>query len=388
MRIFYIGQKGLPAVSGGVERHVEQLSTSMVKHGHEVYVYTRKSYNTQGLKEYKGVNLINLPSIATKNLDAISHTFLACLNLVFKRNVDVVHFHSIGPSSLIWIIKLFRPSIPVVATFHSKCYLHRKWGFLARMYLKLSERLVCALPDFTITISPDLKEYVDKKYKAASKYFPNVSEVKDKKEADIIKKWGLEKDGYILSVSRLVKIKGLKHLIKAFKKSDIDKKLIITGEGDYDGYADELKSLAGGDSRIIFTGTQSGDALCELYSNAYLFVQSSEREGMSMALLEAMSYGCGVLVSDIPENINVVKEAGFSFKSKDADNLALKLQELDRRKDLVKQKGAEAKTLVENNYNLDNLSLDMSAFYNNLKAEKIAHKKGLFGAIKHFLFLK
>ena len=107
MKIYFIGQKGIPARSGGVERHVEELATRLVRSGHEVFAYTRANYTAKSLRKYQGVNLINLPNLATKHLDAISHTFRACLDLT-KRDVDLIHFHSIGPASLIWLVKLLK----------------------------------------------------------------------------------------------------------------------------------------------------------------------------------------------------------------------------------------------------------------------------------------
>lgn len=79
-----IGQKGIPAVGGGVETHVDNLANKLVKLGYEVAAYTRYNYTDKKLKEYKGVKLISLPSLKSKNLDAISHTFLACLDFIFK----------------------------------------------------------------------------------------------------------------------------------------------------------------------------------------------------------------------------------------------------------------------------------------------------------------
>ena len=69
-------------------------------------------------------------------------------------------------------------------------------------------------------------------------------------------------------------------------------------------------------------GAKSGEVLAELYSNARLFIQPSESEGLSIALLEAMSYGCPVLVSDIAENKEVLPSVGYTFKNGDSKDLA------------------------------------------------------------------
>src|SRR5262245_8346216 len=76
MKIAMIGQKGIPAHSGGIEQHVQMLSHLLVEHGHEVIVYCRRSYCAEvGENECTtGPIRVFRPSIATKHLDAITHT--------------------------------------------------------------------------------------------------------------------------------------------------------------------------------------------------------------------------------------------------------------------------------------------------------------------------
>ena len=191
MKIYFIGQKGIPSKFGGVEKHVEDLSTRLVKAGHEVFVYTRANYTNKNLKKYHGVNLISLPTVATKHLDAITHTFRACLDLI-KRDADVIHFHSIGPSSLIWLVKLLKPGVPVVFTFHTKCYEHKKWGHIAKTYLRLAEKIACYSANKVITISQSLTSYAKSRHNIEAAFIPNgVSAMKILK-ANRIKKWGLK----------------------------------------------------------------------------------------------------------------------------------------------------------------------------------------------------
>lgn len=355
MNIYFIGQKGIPAKFGGVETHVEELTTRLVKAGHQVYAYTRPNYTDPKLKKFKGVNLISLPTIATKHLDAIAHTFMACLD-IRQRQADIIHFHSIGPSSLIWLVKLLNPGIPVVATFHTRCYEHQKWGVLAKLYLKFGEMILCLLSDKAITVSRSLADYVEKKYKVVADYIPNGVEFHKNFPAQEIKKWGLKKDNYILTVSRLIRHKGIHHLIKAFKQIKTDKKLVIVGDGYHtDNYVEELKTMAAGCDNIIFTNNQTGRTLAELFSNAFLFVQPSESEGLSIALLEAMSYGKFSLVSDIPENIEAIGGNNSAFKNKSVNSLRNKLIYFLNNPLLVKKYGKISKARVKKNYDWGNI---------------------------------
>ncbi len=365
MRIIFIGQKGIPATSGGVEKHVEDLAVRLVADGHDVFAYTRKNYTPSTLKEYKGVKLISLPSVNSKHFDAISHTFLASLDIVFRQKADVVHFHSIGPSLLSWLIKIFKPKTLLVATFHSQCYNHQKWGIIAKMFLHLGEKMICSIPDKTITVSKSLTDYAMYKYDKKTYYIPNGVEMPKLKEADEIKKWGLEKGNYIVSVSRLVRHKGIQYLIKAYKQAKTDKKLVIVGDGAFtDDYVQELRELALDNPNIIFTGNQSGDVLRELFSNAYLFVQPSESEGLSIALLEAMSYGLPVLVSDISENVEIVDGDGFIFENRNITDLLSKLNSiLALNEDLLRENIERLKAKITSEYNWNKIVKDIEILY-------------------------
>ena len=66
--------------------------------------------------------------------------------------------------------------------------------------------------------------------------------------------------------------------------------------------------------------------LAELYSNAYVYCLPSDLEGMPLSLLEAMSYGARVVVSDIPANLEVGLPAEDYFPVGDVDALAEKLK--------------------------------------------------------------
>lgn len=371
MRIAFIGQKGIPAKLGGIEKHVEELSIRLAQMGNEVFVYTRPHYTPKNLKEFRSVKLISLPSIPSKHLDAISHTFLACFNIIFRK-VDIVHFQSIGPSSLIWLVKLFRPNVKVIATFHTHCYTHKKWGKFAQSYLKISEKLMVIFADKIISISKLLEKYTKDRYNKNSLYIPNGVGSPINLEANMIKtNWELSKESYFLIVSRLIPHKGIKYAIEAFMNLKTEKKLVIVGSGFHTSkYESYLKKLGKEDKRIIFTGTQSGLVLSELFSNALAFIQPSELEGLSIALLEAMSYGLPIIISDIPENLEVIKENGFSFKNKNTQDLKIKLAYLLNNYSEAKQKGIKAQKDVIENYNWEIISKETNNLYKKALMEK------------------
>ena len=375
MKIAFIGQKGIPSRFGGVEKHVEDLSRRLAAGGHEVLVYTRPNYTDPNLKDFQGVKLISLPSIGTKHLDAITHTFRVILDVAF-RQVDLIHFHSIGPSSLIWLVKLLKPNTPVIATFHAQCYYHQKWGSFARAYLKFGELVCVKLADRTIAVSRTLQRYAFEKYAQLIDYAPNGVEIFYPAATDRLAGWGLEANGYIVAVSRLVRHKGLHYLIQAYKELSTEKKLVIIGDGAYtDQYVEELKALAYGDERIIFTGNQTGEEMIQLFANAYLFVQPSESEGLSIALLEAMAFGRAVLISDIPENQEAAGEHSLVFKNKSIINLRERLLELISNPAIVMENGRANRERVREHYNWNEITAEIERVYQQALTENQAKKR-------------
>jgi glycosyltransferase involved in cell wall biosynthesis len=384
MKVAFIGQKGIPAIGGGVERYVEDIATRLVAQDHEVIVYTRPYYTSKKITSYKNVSLVSLPSIRTKHLDAISHTFLAVVHACFFK-VDIIHFQSIGPALLSWLPKLLRPKMIIVSTLQSRDYEHLKWGSFACAMLKLGERFMCRFSDELIVVTEKMKDYVKSEYNFAATVVPNGSNLYDVIENDDhIKTLGLEKQNYIVAISRLVRHKGLAYLIDAYKQLTTNQKLVIVGSGSFtDDYVSELKEMAGDNPNIIFTGNQSGETLAQLYTHASLFVQPSESEGLSLALLEAMSRQVPVLVSDILENTDAVKDAGFIFENKNITDLKEKLQFILDDPEQTRVMAIAGRKIIEKYYNWENIVQDIMNLYNHA----LADKKASF-LVKHFSFVK
>ncbi|MDO8581406.1 MAG: glycosyltransferase family 4 protein [bacterium] len=356
MRIYMIGQKGIPARGGGVERHVEELATRLVKNGHEVFVYCRAHYTSQTLSSYRGIHLIHLPTIRSKYLDAIVHTFLASVHVLFQP-ADIIHYHSIGPALLLWIPRFFRRNVKIFFTFHSQCYHHEKWGFIARLYLRLGEAIGCRAAHTVITVSKTLTKYTWTAYQRNAVYIPNgaprVGKILYRRQ---LQRLDLTANGYILAVARLIPHKGIHELISAYQRILTKKKLVIVGDGTYtDRYVQKLYTLAKGNPNILFLGNQIGETLATLYGNAYCFVHPSHSEGLSIALLEAMQYGQGVLTSSIPENREVIEGVGYTFRTGSVDDLTHKLDFLLRHPDCVRRAGQRARLRARHTYHWETI---------------------------------
>ncbi|WP_330601618.1 glycosyltransferase family 4 protein [Butyrivibrio sp.] len=372
-KIAMIGHKRIPSREGGVEIVVEELSTRMVKMGHEVDAYNRSGHHVSGnefnladydnLKSYEGVGIVRIPTIQKKGIAALVYSFIASIVVSFK-NYDVIHYHAEGPCAFMWIPSLF--GIKTVATIHGLDWARNgKWGSMASSFIKFGEKVAVEFSDSMIVLSRHVQQYFLENYNRETNLIPNGVERPERKAADIItSKYGLKGDDYILSLSRLTREKRIDLIIDAFKELDTEKKLVIAGgSSDSSEYVESLKKLASDDDRIIFTGFVQGDEMAELYSNAYLYCLPSELEGMPLSLLEAMSYGNCCLVSDIAENVDVVRDKGVSFRTNDEEDLVRKLSELINNREVVDKCKAQAADYVCGKYNWDDIAKETVGLY-------------------------
>ena len=339
MRIAMIGHKYVPSREGGVEVVVEALATRMAALGHEVTLFNRKRKEYEKITEYKGCKVEEVFTINKKSLDAIVYAFFATLKarrMLKKGLVDVVHFHAEGPCYFLNLLprKKKRPGTKVVVTIHGLDWQRGKWGGFATKILKKGEKKAVKYADEIIVLSKNNKGYFREEYHRTTKYIPNGIKKPELHDPEIIKeKFGLTKDSYILFLARIVPEKGLDYLIDAWKlvkqQINTDKKLVVAGGASHSSeYFENIMAKIKSDDSIIATGFVEGQMLQELYSNAYLYVLPSDIEGMPMSLLEAMSYGNVCLVSDIPENTEVINEDCYVFRRGSVDRLRHQIKKI------------------------------------------------------------
>lgn len=331
MKIVVTGTRGIPNIMGGVETHCEELFPRIAKQGFDVTVIRRTDYVKDDLKEWKGVKLVNIDSPKKKSFEAIIHTFRA-INEAKRLKADIIHIHAIGPALLVPYAKML--GMKVVFTHHGPDYDRDKWGFAAKTMLKLGERMGCMFADEVIVISDVIRNLIKRKYNRTSHVhliYNGVSQPEICDYPEYFNELGIEKGKYILGMCRFVPEKNLHHLVEAFTKvksrNEVeDIKLVLAGDTDFeDDYSRSLREMARKNG-VVLTGFIKGKKLHSLLTNCLCYCLPSSHEGLPIALLEAMSYGVKVIVSDIPANKEVGLPESDYFPVGNVDALTEKLK--------------------------------------------------------------
>ena len=361
LRIAFIGARGIGCAYSGIETYYEEVGARLAARGHAVYAYCRRHATPAGT-DFRGVTPIFRPSIRTKHGETFSHTLASTADVLF-RSMDIVQYHALGPSLFASIPRV--RGMRTVASIRGLDWQREKWGRVATTFLKFCEGMSYRLPNAVSVVSRTLQQHYRTRYGADTTWIPNGVTLEPVPPVQEILSLGLFGHDYFMFMGRLSPEKGCDLLIDAYAPLAGQAKLVIAGGSSYtDGYLESLKRSA--PPGVIFPGRVGGRLRAELYAHALAFVLPSTIEGQSVALLEAMGFGACVLVSDIPENREVVDGVGLTFPGRDRAALTERLQWVLDASDEAAALGRLGRQRVEAEYTWDEVARRTEAFYYEL----------------------
>lgn len=333
MKIAVTGTRGYPNVIGGVETHCEEVFSRLAAKGYDITVFRRNGYCRDQLTEYKGVKFYNLGHPKSKTFEAFVHTFKSVFIAKYKLHADVIHIHAIGPSLMSPLARLL--GMKVIVTHHGPDYDRDKWGFFAKLVLRIGEWAAVRFANEMIVISNVIFYHIVRAFGRNNMHliYNGVPQAKMMEDDTYLQKIGVEKYKYVFAMGRFVPEKQFHVLIDAWNKTPHEGyKLVIAGDCNFpDSYSQKLKQQAA-ESQVILTGFIKGDPLYTLLTFAHTFVLPSTHEGHPIALLEAMSYNLPVIVSSIPANEEIRLNASCYFSVGSIPELSKRLKESLKRK--------------------------------------------------------
>jgi glycosyltransferase involved in cell wall biosynthesis len=309
MKLAIVGTRGIPANYGGFETFAEELGSRLAQRGHQVTVYCRSNNIRYEEPTYKGVHLTILPTIGTKHLDTVAHTFLSVLHAM-PRRFDCMLICNAANALFAAVPRL--TGTPVALNVDGIERKRKKWGPAGRAYYRISEFLATFVPNVIVTDAAVIQEYYLNRYHKESVMITYGSECSRLPTRTVLERLQVQPREYFLYVSRLEPENNAHLVVEAFERVKTSKQLLIVGAAPYaQAYIQSLKSTR--DSRILFPGAIYGVGYRELQSHAYAYIHATEVGGTHPALIEAMGAGNCPIVYDTPENREVVSDCGLYF---------------------------------------------------------------------------
>lgn len=341
----------------GIGFYVYNLSKKLIEHGHEITVITRGFIKTQ--KEIlDDIKIIKVPFLPLYPIHVQFHGYF--VNRLFKSirdEFDIVHIHTpLTPP--------IKTSLPIITTIHGSLLGNAKdievvdlkslgTKFLTKyISYPLVHKLIYISSCVTTVSHPvksELKEYYS---------FNNVLVVENGVDEEKFTPSD-EKGNYILYVGRLSYGKGLFDLLKIAKEigKDYDVRFYLVGKGELGKkLKKEIKKENLNNVKLL--GGLSHDKLVKIYQKANLFLFPSYYEGFPTVVLEAMSSGLPVLVSDIEAHKNFITDGknGILIEKGSVIDASQKITFLLNNTDLMDKLGKNARKTIEMKFTWNKIS--------------------------------
>jgi len=365
VRIALFGARGIPHTYSGTETFFGELAPRLAARGHEVIVYCRSGLFREKPDSYRGVRLIYLPSIETKNLGTFTHT-LACVGDVLFRGVDVMLVANVANALLCAVPRL--AGNKVALNVDGVEWERSKWGPIGRRYFHWNARLagkICS--DGIITDAVEMQRIYLEQFGTRSVCIAYGANIETSTNPEAVRQYGLEPFGYYLIASRLVPENSADLIVRAFERFRSDRILAIAGDANYrSSFVDALRRTQ--DRRVRFLGHVSdSEHVKELHCNCYGYIHGHSVGGTNPALLKALGYGNLVLALDTPFNRQVMERHGILFKN-DADDLASKLQFVDDQPQVAERYRRQATQRILEEYTWDHITDQYEDYFYRLVA--------------------
>mgnify|MGYP005759701895 CR=1 FL=1 len=282
--------------------------------------------------ESSGVNTIHMPiprEIA--DIKGIVSSYKEVKKLCDKNQYELLHCHSpIGSVVARLGAKKSRKKYGIRVIYTAHGFHFYKGAPLLNWLMFFPVEWLCSfVTDTLITINKEDYERAQKLMHAKQiVYVPGIG-IDTKKingvtvnKKEKLREFGIKDEIVFLSVGELNKNKNQEVIIKALSKLDMPFKYILCGRGDRKEYLEQLSEQCGIRDKVIFAGYRTD--INELLKCADVFCFPSYREGLSVALMEAMAAGLPCVVSKIRGNVDLIRDEvnGFLCDPNSTDEFA------------------------------------------------------------------
>lgn len=312
IKVALVGSRNFPAQHGGLEIVVESIANRFAERQLAVHVFVG-SADEERVKQIdmgnKGSFHVHLTKAVKGKYWHTASQVITGLAEVRRLKPDIVNIHGVGPAFPLAVSRRAFGNVPTLVTAHGLDWERTKWPPFARwLFRKVAVRALknaTSVSCVSHSVGADLSELLGANVVTTLNGFDPI-EVAAESGLDLPQR-------YTVTMSRLTPEKNVEQIVEAYddEVSSIWGPLVVLGGGgsSYSGdYEAKLRESAAG-REIIFLGEVEREVALSIVSGASLFMSMSKLEAQPMAVIEAMSLGVPLVLSDIAPHRELCQES-------------------------------------------------------------------------------
>lgn len=356
--LYLINYAGHAGTETYVRHLVEKLNNRYVK---AYFVYNQGELAVEWMKSL-GLEPIQMEMENRLDIKAAWKLAKICK----KYKIDIIHAQYQRENYIALMSKIFNPRIKVIYTSHFVIREGLPWRIVNRFLIRLESHVISVCSPGKEMLASN--GYMRKKINIIYNGTEPVENV-DKSSSTIRKEFRINNDEFImLCMSRFAHDKGHEFLINSIaelkKMTDIKFKCILGGIGPLLEERKEQVKRMGLENDILFIGFRN-DKL-NLYSGSDIYINSSQHEALSFAIIEALSFGLPVIATDMGGNGDIINDktgCGTLVRYNDPVGLANAIKEVMENSDLRTKMSENAFKAVKEIFSLDNMVMQTYNLY-------------------------
>ena len=322
-KLLILGTRGIPAKHGGFETFAERLALYLVERQWDVTVYCQTPTKKLLEKNWKGVNLVEIPVPKNDALSTIIFDFKSTLHAVKKEGIVLLLGYNTAIFSLLYRLR----NKTNVINMDGLEWQREKWKPIEKAWLYLNEHFGAYFSNHIIADHPEIKNHIASyiKREKITVISYGAQQVVDA-DAACLRPYDLLADRYALIVARPEPENSILEIVSAFSKKKRGLKLVVLGNYYPHEYPYHQKVMMAASDEVIFTGgIYKKEAVEALRFYTKLYIHGHTVGGTNPSLVEALAAGTPVLAHDNRFNHWVAGSGAHYFK-----NQAHCIQKLDQ----------------------------------------------------------
>ncbi len=357
---------------GGLEKILTTIVLNLNKEKYNVSVWCLREggfFANKLVKEGIDVKILHIST--SRNPLSIYKLY----KLLKSHKFDIIHTHAYSAGT-IGRISAFLAGIPVIISHNHSVYdyYNKYYHFVEWLLSHITDKIIC-ISDVVNRFANKTQRINAKKLITIHNGIDSEYAVSEKRTSGLRKELGIPVDhSVICTIAHMEEHKGIKYLIESASlllQSRNDVSFLLVGEG---ALKEELKILCADlkiEKNVIFAGERSD--IPEILSLTDIFVLPSLREGLGLAILEAMACGKPVIATNVGGIPEIVKDgvSGILVSPKDPEVLHSAMNELLGNREKLRKMGYNGKRVCNESFDSKTMIGKIEDLYDSLMCEKI-----------------